>query len=137
MENVLANAVCKRFEEEGVVCLTDLRKGLFTVGALDNIDHNPSSTISQDSFHGTGMNIFQFTTASEKGICRDLVVIQSNCEQEYHELPCVEHRSHEHRSCNHLLRVHNLALTGCCLYTQQIALNKSVIIINVHACIEC
>ena len=68
LENALANAVCKRFEEEGVVCLTNLRKGLFTVGALDNIDHNPSSTISQDSFHGTGMNIFQFTTASEKGI---------------------------------------------------------------------
>ena len=36
---------------------TQLGKGLFTVGALDNIDHNPSSTTYQDSFHGTGMNI--------------------------------------------------------------------------------
>ena len=31
-----------------------MRKGLFTVGALDNLDHNPSSSTGKDSFHGTG-----------------------------------------------------------------------------------
>ena len=31
---------------------------LFTVGALDNLDHNPSSTTSQSSFHGTGIGMF-------------------------------------------------------------------------------
>ena len=40
----LGNGVCRRFEEEKVVCPTNLRKGLFTIAAIDNIDHNPSST---------------------------------------------------------------------------------------------
>ncbi len=35
-------------------------KGLFTVGALDNIDHNQSSTTAVSSFHGTGISLFQF-----------------------------------------------------------------------------
>ena len=60
LENLLASAVCQHYKEEGVVCPPNLRKGLYTVGALDNIDHNPSSTTSQDSLHGTGMSIFQF-----------------------------------------------------------------------------
>ena len=32
-------------------CLTDR---LFTVGALDNFDHNPNSTTAAKSFYGTG-----------------------------------------------------------------------------------
>ena len=28
----------------------------FTVGALDNLDHNPSSTTARDSFHGMGIS---------------------------------------------------------------------------------
>ena len=37
---------------------TQLRRGLFTAGALDNLDHNPSSTSAKDSFHGTGISLF-------------------------------------------------------------------------------
>ena len=44
IENSLAMAVCKRFEEENLVCPANLQKGLVTVGALDNIDYNPSAT---------------------------------------------------------------------------------------------
>ena len=29
-------------------------------GALDNIDHDPSSIYAQSSFHGTGISITQF-----------------------------------------------------------------------------
>ena len=36
--------------------LTQLRRGLFTAGALDNLDHNSSSTTAKDSFHGTGIS---------------------------------------------------------------------------------
>ena len=36
----LGNGVCRRFEEEKVVCPTNLRKRLFTTAAIDNIDHN-------------------------------------------------------------------------------------------------
>ena len=38
IENSLATAVCKRFEKENLVCPANLRKGLTTIGALDNLD---------------------------------------------------------------------------------------------------
>ena len=39
LENLLANTVCELYKENGLICPPNLRKGLFTVGALDNIDH--------------------------------------------------------------------------------------------------
>ena len=56
IEGWIATSTCERFKEDGVVSSACLRKGLFTVGALDNLDHNPSSTTSQSSFHGTGIS---------------------------------------------------------------------------------
>ena len=35
-------------------------KGLFVVGAIDNINHNSTSTFSLSSFHGTGISNIQF-----------------------------------------------------------------------------
>ena len=61
-ENSLASALCARFEDDDIVCPSQLRKNLFTVGALDNIDHNLTSTTAQGSFHGTGISVFQFPT---------------------------------------------------------------------------
>lgn len=58
----LGNAVCRRYLEENVVCPCNLRINLFTTAAVDNIDHNPSSTTAQDSFHGTGISLFQHST---------------------------------------------------------------------------
>ena len=66
----LGIAISKRFMQEGLVCPAILRKGLYTVGVLDNIDHNPSSMTAQGSFHGTGISIFQFPTLSNNGSCR-------------------------------------------------------------------
>ena len=54
LENQIAVAVCEYFRKKSVVCPAQLRKGLFTVGAIDNLDHNPSSTTAKDSFHSTG-----------------------------------------------------------------------------------
>lgn len=55
----LANKVCLIYEEDDVVCPPQLQQGLFTLAAVDNIDHNPSSTTSQGRFHGTGISLFQ------------------------------------------------------------------------------
>jgi len=66
-ENQLATAVCEDIEKKGVVCVSQLRKGLFTTGALDNLDHNPSSTTAKGSFHGTGITLFQSPTKSKMG----------------------------------------------------------------------
>ena len=60
IEDWLATAVAKRFEEDGFVSPVCLKKGLFSVGALDNLDHNPSSTTVTSSFQGTGISVFSF-----------------------------------------------------------------------------
>lgn len=54
VNNELADSVCQDFNLKGVVCPSQLRKRIFTVATLDNIDHNPSSTTAKGSFHGTG-----------------------------------------------------------------------------------
>ena len=64
IEDLIANCICERFAEDGVGYPACLRKLLFTVGALDNLDHNPSSTTSLTSFHGTGISLFQLPTKS-------------------------------------------------------------------------
>lgn len=63
----LCNAASKRYAKEKVVCPQNLRLGLFTTGAYDNIDHNPSSTTSTDSFHGTSMSLFQHVLPHSQG----------------------------------------------------------------------
>lgn len=67
----LGNAVCRRYQEDRVVCPPNLRLQLFTTAAVDNIDHNPSSTTANDSFHGTGISLFQHVTINEPGISRE------------------------------------------------------------------
>ncbi|EDO42325.1 predicted protein [Nematostella vectensis] len=56
LEDMIASSVSERFVNDGVVAPACLRKGVFTVGALDNLDHNPSSKTAASSFHGTGIN---------------------------------------------------------------------------------
>ena len=64
-------AICIRFDEDGVVSSVCLHRCLFTVGVLDNLHlHNPTSTTSQSSFHGTGISMFQFPSPNKPGECR-------------------------------------------------------------------
>ena len=55
----MANRLCKQYHYDNIVCPLDLRQGLFTTAAINNIDHNPTSTSATDSFHGTGISRFQ------------------------------------------------------------------------------
>lgn len=55
----VAQTVCSKYESEGVVCPPKLVKNIFTTGAVDNIDHNPSSSTSSSSFHGTAISMVQ------------------------------------------------------------------------------
>ena len=68
----MGNEVCARYEAEHVVCPTNLRCGLFTTGAVDNIDHNPTSTTAQGAFHGTGISLFQHPTKNVLGEDRQI-----------------------------------------------------------------
>ena len=71
----LGNSVCQQYQTENVVCPLKLRKELFTVAAVDNIDHNPSSTTAKDSFHGTGISLFQQPTVENPGTDRGLPIL--------------------------------------------------------------
>lgn len=55
----LGDKICHYYKMEKAVCPPELQGGLFTTAAVDNIDHNPSSTSAHDSFHGTGISLFQ------------------------------------------------------------------------------
>ena len=71
----LAEALVERYLEEGLVCPTVLRKGLFTKAAVDNVDHNPSATTAKSSFHGTGISLFQHPTGDNSGEPREMLHI--------------------------------------------------------------
>ena len=43
-----------------------MKKGLFTTAAINNIDHDPSSSAAQKIFHGTSISIFQYPEENEK-----------------------------------------------------------------------
>ena len=53
-----------------MVCPSKLRGKLFTTAAVDNIDHNTSSTSSHSSFHGTAISLVQHPSKNESGISR-------------------------------------------------------------------
>ena len=55
----LGDRVCEYYLRERVVCPINLRGGLFTTAAINNIDHNPNSTSASGPFHGTDMSLFQ------------------------------------------------------------------------------
>ena len=86
LEDLIATSVCKRFEEDGVVSPACLWKGLFTVGALDNLDHNLCSTTVVTSFHGTGISLFQSPTKTTHGESGQPIRMQPSGSQK-HSLP--------------------------------------------------
>ena len=49
---------------------------MFTVGTLDNYDHDPSSTTAHESFHGTSISIFHFPNEAKLGINRDMHLLK-------------------------------------------------------------
>ena len=78
LTSYIGNGVCQRFSVEDVVCPPKLRHGLFTTGAVDNIDHNPSSATVKDSFHCTGISLMQHPSHTHGGIDRGVLVISED-----------------------------------------------------------
>ena len=60
IQDTITKQLCEKYNREGIVCPPTLQPKLFTVAAIDNIDHNTSSTTSKASFHGTSISIFQY-----------------------------------------------------------------------------
>lgn len=66
----MGNSVCELFHNEKVVCPPKMRGDVFTTAAVDNIDHNPSATTAQNSFHGTSIYLFQHPSSAGEGLDR-------------------------------------------------------------------
>ena len=64
----MGSEVCKQFHREHVVCPPKLRYGVLTSAAVENIDHNPTSTTSKDAFHGTAISLIQHPTSNDEGM---------------------------------------------------------------------
>jgi len=69
LTNKTANTLCSKYRDDGVVCPPTLKPGCFTVAAVDNVDHNLSSTTAQSSFHGTAISLTQFDGRNEIDVC--------------------------------------------------------------------
>ena len=77
IQSDIANGVCQRYEMEKVVCPPNMCCGLFTIAAVNNIDHNPSSATVKNSFHGTGISLMQQQSQSFHGYDHDWDIIGS------------------------------------------------------------
>ena len=60
------------------MCLPQAVTGVFTTAAVDYIDHNPSSTASQGSFHGTAISLLQHPTQQFPRTPSAVTVIDNN-----------------------------------------------------------
>ena len=69
----MGSSVCEQFNRDQVVCSPKLRGNIFTTAAVDNIDHNPSSTTAKESFHGTGISLFQHPTFEGEGVDHTII----------------------------------------------------------------
>ena len=69
----LGNRVCNMYELNRGPCPPTMKKGLFTTAAVDNIDHNPSSTSARGSFHGTAITLTQHRNEILEGEPMDCV----------------------------------------------------------------
>lgn len=81
----IVNQVCQSYDTNSGIRPPGLHLGLFTTAAVDNIDHNPSSTSSRDSFHGTGISIVQHRvtesddSSTKGGPVTEIHIEQSKC----------------------------------------------------------
>jgi hypothetical protein len=77
----LGNKICDHYELVKAVCPPKLKGGLHTDAAIDNIDHNPSSTSAHDAFHGTGISLFQHPDDDFAGVQQHVATTPSDTQR--------------------------------------------------------
>ncbi len=76
IQETIGQQLCEKYANEGIVCPPILQRNLFTFAAIDNVDHNPSSSTATSSFHGTSITIFQQV---EGAIIQDPFIMIKSC----------------------------------------------------------
>ena len=71
----MGNSACQQFHREQVVCSPKMRSNVFTTSAINNIDHDPSSTTAKWSFHGTAISILQHPSFTGEGMNRSIAIV--------------------------------------------------------------
>ena len=66
----LGNNLCHYFNINQAVCPPKIKGKLFTTAAIDDIEHNPSSTSAEGSFNGTSISICQHPQNKASGLSR-------------------------------------------------------------------
>ena len=59
ISTAVGNSAIEMFEQDRIVYPIGMAHGCFTVGAVDNIDVNTSSSTAMSSFHGTAASLHQ------------------------------------------------------------------------------
>ena len=59
IQSAITDQVCREYQTKGLVRPIGIAGSVFTTAAIDNIDHNPSSSTSKNYFHGTSISLFQ------------------------------------------------------------------------------
>ena len=60
----ICEKICEEYEQNDQVCPTSEQEGVFISTAVDNLDHNKTSTESETSIHVTTLSVFQHLTLS-------------------------------------------------------------------------
>ena len=69
----VANAVCKRHAEDGVVLPTNIRLSVFTTHDVDNLDSNKTGNLSRGDFHGTCITATNHLSKDNCGVRRPAI----------------------------------------------------------------
>ena len=69
--------ICNYYNWLNTVCPPQLKKGVFTTSAVDNINHQTSATTAKNSFNGTGISMFQhFNTTDQTAADESVMTLQ-------------------------------------------------------------
>ena len=60
IQSVITQNVCQQYRLKERLCPDSLVENLFNTAAIDNIDHNETSSTSSSHFHGTSISVFQY-----------------------------------------------------------------------------
>ena len=69
---------CFQVEGDNIVSPSILRLHLFTTHAVENVDHNPSSRSTKDSFHGTAITATQHLEVVGDGNQRQIYLFEKS-----------------------------------------------------------
>ncbi len=70
---------CKYYGSLNTVCPSQLKRGVFTTCAVDNINHQTSATTAKNSLNGTSISVFQHFNDSNYDEFEPVMTFDESC----------------------------------------------------------